>query len=524
MDKALKMGKASATGSFQLLIGVASSTIIMAIGTIILARLLAPDDYGLYTVALIPSTLINLFRDWGVNSAMTKYIANLRATDRESETCDVVTAGVIFELATGLGLALFSFLLASFFASVLQRPASSLFISIISISILGGSLWAAAQSSFVGYERMELSSLTLICQSIIKTIIGPILVMFGFGVLGAVVGYTLSFLAEGIIGIVILYFVVYRNLRKVKESRFELSKTLKQMLRYGVPLSISSFMGGILGQVFSFMMASYANNSIIGNYQAAVNFTVLLTFFTIPIGTVLFPAFAKLDPKNERELLRTVFASSVKYAAILLVPATMAVMVLSAPMVNTLFGEQYAYAPFLLTLNVMGNLLSVVGNLSLGSFLSGLGETKMLMKLSILTLGVGVPIAFLLVPTMGIVGVIIGNILSGVPSLIWGLHWIWKHYGVKIEFKSSTKILVASSLAAITSFLIVEFIHTGYLIELVVGAAVFITTYILGAPIIGAISKSDMDVLRTMFSGLGFISKIVNAILAVGERAARIRG
>ena len=47
MDKALDMGKTSATGSFHLLIGVAGSTIIMFIGTFILATLLPVADVGL---------------------------------------------------------------------------------------------------------------------------------------------------------------------------------------------------------------------------------------------------------------------------------------------------------------------------------------------------------------------------------------------------------------------------------------------------------------------------------------------
>jgi len=57
------MGRKSATGSLQLFIGVAASTIIMAIGTIILARLITQEEYGLYTVALIPSATATLFRD-----------------------------------------------------------------------------------------------------------------------------------------------------------------------------------------------------------------------------------------------------------------------------------------------------------------------------------------------------------------------------------------------------------------------------------------------------------------------------
>ena len=72
MEKAFEMGKTSATGSVQLLIGVATSTIILALGAIILGNLLTQDQYGLYAIALAPSTLIILFRDWGINSAMTK--------------------------------------------------------------------------------------------------------------------------------------------------------------------------------------------------------------------------------------------------------------------------------------------------------------------------------------------------------------------------------------------------------------------------------------------------------------------
>lgn len=67
MDRALEIGKSSTAGSFYLLIGVASSTIIMSIGTLVLAGLLPAKDVGLYNFAFIPSTLIGFFRDWGVN-------------------------------------------------------------------------------------------------------------------------------------------------------------------------------------------------------------------------------------------------------------------------------------------------------------------------------------------------------------------------------------------------------------------------------------------------------------------------
>lgn len=519
MEKAFEMGKSSATGSLHLLIGVVTSTVIMAVGSIILTRLMSPAEYGLYGVALIPSYMIVLFRDWGVNSAMTRFIANFKAANKDTETRDIILAGLAFEAATGLILSFLSFFSANYIAStIFHRPESAFFISIVSVTIFSGSLLTAVQSSFIGFEKMGLNSLTLICQSIVKAVSGPLLFILGYSVLGAVMGYTLSFLAAAIMSLIILYFGLFRPLRSPKSGKPQISKTLKAMMKYGVPLSLSSLLTGLLIQFYSFVMVSFATDVMIGNYQAAVNFSVLLTFFTIPISTVLFPAFAKLDPNKEPELLKTIFASSTKYTSMLLIPATMAIMVLSGPLISTLFGERYSNAPFFLTLYVIGNLFCVLGNISLGSLLSGLGETKIAMKQSILTLFVGLPLGFLLIPSFGILGVIIAIILSSLPSMSWGLYWVWKHYQVKPDFKSSAKIIAASTTAAIMAFASVAFLHFSESIRLTIGITVFLAIYIFSAPMIGAITLYDINNLRTMLSGLGAISKILNLPLILVEK------
>ena len=524
MEKALEMGKTSATGSFRLLIGVATSTIIMALAAIILGRLMTVDEYGLYGIVLIPSTMMNLFRDWGINSAMTRYIANLRAANKEEEIHDLLLAGLTFEVAVGLALSFLSLLLANFIAStVFQRPESASFIAIVSVSIVSGSLLTASQSVFVGFERMELNSFTLICQSIVKVAIAPVLVLLGYGVLGAVIGYTLSFFGAGIIGLTTFYLVLFRPLRRKRIGNSNIRKALKTMLSYGVPLSISSILGSILAQIYAFMMPSFANNTMIGNYQTAANFAVLLTFFTFPIGTVLFPAFAKLDPQKEHELVKTIFASSIKYASILLVPATMFVVALSGPMIGTLYGEKYVFGPFFLTIAVVGNLFVVIGSLSQNGLLSGLGETRMLMKQSIIAIVVGLPLGFFLIPTLGITGLIIANIFAGVPGLLWVLYWIWKHYKARADFHSSARILLASGIAAFVTYLPTYFLSAANWTKLVIGLIIFLTVYVFGAPVVGAVSLTDINNLRTMFSGMGFISKIINIILKAAEKAAQIR-
>ena len=523
MEKAFKMGKVSVTGSFHLFIGKSMSTIIMAIGTIILGRIMLPTEYGLYTISLVPSVTISLFDDWGITVAMSKYIAQYKAINKDADIHDIIAAGLTFKVATGLALSLLSLFLANFIATtIFNRPETTPLITLASIAILSQSLLNAAQSNFIGFERMKLTSFTLICQSIIKSTVSPLLVLVGYGAIGAVLGYTFSFLVAAILGLTMLYFLLFKNLKKSSPRRTDKIKTLKTMLRYGVPSSISTILGGFLTQFYAFLMVFYCSDVMIGNYQIALNFALLLTFFTFPIATVLFPAFSKLDPQKEPQLLKTVFTSSVKYTAMLLVPVTAAVMVLSKPMISTLFGEQYVYAPLFLTLYVIVNLFSGFGKLSVGTLLLGLGETRTLMKLSLLTLLIGLPLAFLLIPNLGIIGVILGTLFSGIPSMFLGLHWIWKHYKVTADWGSSAKIFVASTIAAATTYLSLNFLNTVEWLNLIAGGIVFLTAYILVAPSIGAIIQDDITNLRAMLSGLGFISTIANLPLGVAEKVAEI--
>ncbi len=527
----MHMGKSSATGSFQLLIGVVGSTVIMAVGTFVLAMLLSDAELGLYGVALIPSSMINFFRDWGVNASMTQQIASLKASNRDAEIQGVIVSGVVFEVVSGTVLALLCFGLAGFLASALQRPEVATLISIMALSIFLGAVLAAASAVFIGYERMSINSFTTIFQAIIKTGVGPFLVILGYGVLGAVIASAVSVGAAGVVGIVMVYFMFYRHLSKLKIGRSDIFKNIKSMLKFGIPLTVANLVVGVLPQVFAFTMALYASDVMMGNYYAATYFAVLATFISIPIATALFPAFAKLKPKEEPELLKTVFASSVKYASVLLVPATLIIMSLATPIVYTLFGAKFPHAPLFLAISSIINLYAVVGNLSLGTLLTGIGETKQLMKQNLLSLAVGLPLAYLMVSAFGaiggaayaVIGGILGILISNLPALIWGLFWIWKNYHVKADFKISAKILAASTLAAVVTYVFLGVFNAAAWMMLTVGFVLFIVVYLVSAPLIGAVNQADVNNFRSMFAGLGVVSKLLEIPLKFVEQTLKLR-
>ncbi len=567
MDKALEMGKSSATGSFHLLLGVAGSTIIMAIGTLILNGLLPPEGVGLYGLAIVPSAMINFFRDWGINSALTKQIASLRGTGKDSEIHDIIVSGVVFEIISGAVLSVVCFALAWPLALIISPQGISpqdvsnlsVYISVMSLSIFAGAITAAASGIFVGYERMKLSSFTQILQAIVKTALGPLLVVLGFGVLGAISAATVSIAVGGAISILIVYFVLFRPLQKCKTGKCDVKATLKPMLAYGLPLTAATIVVGVLPQVFILTMGTFAGRGdlaagnpfgwMIGNYFAAVNFSILLTFVSIPVATALFPVFSKLNPESEPKLVKTVFASSVKYTSLLLVPATLLLITLATPLVNTLFPKdgilqslfvvgaapKFPYAPLFLVLSVLVNLFVLIGNVSLGTFQTGVGQTRQLMKQSLLSLAFGLPLAYGLVAlfysfggasgeaaaSYAVIGGIIGGLVASLPGTLWAIVWAWKKYRVKADFGISAKILVASVIASIAAYGVISFLSLPYWILLVAGFVVFVIVYLVAAPLLGAVNSMDIENFKSMFSGMGIVSKILHLPLLLMRKLCR---
>ncbi len=544
-DKALQMGKSSTTGSFFLLIGLVASTVIMALGTLILAGLLSDSELGLYGIVLIPSTTIAFFRDLGVNSAMTQQIASLRASNKNDEIHDVVLSGLIFEIISGLLLSLACFAIAQPLAIILNRPEASPLIALMSISIFASAIVSASSSIFVGFEKMKLNSFAQVLQAIIKTALGPLLVFLGFSVFGAVVGTIVSVAVGGLAGILLVYFVLFRPLHKSKVEKCNVKHTLTPMLKYGIPLTLSNIVVGVLPQIFAFFMALYASNSIMGNYYAATYFSVIVTFISFPISTALFPAFAKLKPENEPELVKTVFASSVKYTAIFLVPTTMLLITLATPLVNTLFPQdgilqslfvigaepKFPYAPLYLAASSIVNLFVLFGNVSLATFQTGIGKTKQIMKQSILSLVISLPFSFFIITYLGnyggeflvVIGGIIAVMVSTIPGMVWGLIWLWKNYHAKADFKSSGKIFTASLTASIVTYAFLAVFTAPYWILLVVGALIFLTVYLVSAPLIGAINRVDIDNLKLMTSGLGILSKFLEIPFLIMRKICKER-
>ena len=104
------------------------------------------------------------------------------------------------------------------------------------------------------------------------------------------------------------------------------------------------------------------------------------------------------------------------------------------------------------------------------------------------------------------------------PGILVSLWWINKHYKATIDWKSSIKIIVASGLSGILTYLVTSQIDLVGWITLIIGSIVFLTSYVIIAPLIGAINYIDIQNLKAMLTSLGPLATLINPLLIPIEK------
>lgn len=521
MSNVADIAKVSAKGSFHMLWGLVVSTLISAVGTIFIARIMGSDQYGLFTIVLSIPSLVAVILHLGLTSALVRFTAKFRAENRLIELRSVFASAIIFELVLGIILSVSSFFAADFIAGTFyNRPEIVPLIQLASLSILSGGLIAISAAVFTGMEKMYLNSTMVVMQSIIKTVIIIVLVIFGFGVSGATIGYVTASSIAGLIGILFVVLIYKKLPAPLITQKLEIKSYTQTMLAYGLPISFSNIIINLKSQFFIFLLPIYymMDNSLIGNYNIANTFVVLITLFVTPITTMLLPAFSKLDYNKDQTALKSAFKFSVKYSTMFVVPVTALVMCLSEPAVSTLFGETYNSAALFVSLLAIQYLYIAFGKFNNANLINSQGDTSFNFKLTLITAVIGFPMGYLLIMNFGIIGLIATLLTCVVPQTFLSLRFIKNKYMASIDWVSSVKILFSSGVTAFLTYVLVSLLSLASWLELIIGVLFFVVVFMFVTLLSRTVSRYDLINLREITSGFGFISKSIKWILNLIEK------
>ena len=502
----------SARGTFFLATGNTIFLIISVITVFIVPRLLGAELYGVYTLSLTIPSLFLLFVDFGLNQALTHFSASLHSKDQTGRLAKILQHGILFK--TVIAIIIFSvvFLFSDHLAKyILNRPDYGVYIRLSSLGMIFQSLFNTTRSIFVGLDHTGYSAIAITIQALVKTILSSLLVYLGFGVVGAITGYVMGYVIAAIVSVGYLIIKLYKPLLTGKDEN-DAVKPLKSMLSYGLPLYLSDLILGLSSQLQMVILAIFSLDTAIGNFKASLNFIALPTILTKAVIMSLLPAFSKLHKDSEKS--KTFFTLANKYTAMLIIPVTTMLIILSEELVQIIYGASYQSAPFLLSLSAIPFFLVGLGSFTLGSFFNGLGETKVTFKTTIVSFVVFAVLAPLLTKTYNIPGLIIALTFSTLIETILSAYVAKTRFQVQPDYNNMIHIFLVAFTSALPVLLIVHFFPLPTILTLIFSGLAYLFTYITLIPIVRIVDKPELENIIKLTHNIRFLKSLVKPMIA----------
>jgi O-antigen/teichoic acid export membrane protein len=505
----MHIAKQSARGSAILFAGNLVATGIAAVSSIVVARLLGPDNFGLFSLALVTPSLLQLLTHFGTRSAVTRYVAQYVSLGDVERARRFSQSAMIFSIGAGALLAVVNYLASGWVASVLfQRPVLQPYIALASIYLFGQSIVLAVIATATGWNAMGQASFANVLQAALKGTISPLLIIFGFGVTGAVLGHSLSFIIGGVLSAGLLFFT---KVKFVRERFSYLVEDTRELIRFGFPLFLGGLLAGLSTFYVTVLLAIVANNTVVGYYQAATNLVVPASLLSAATASALYPAFTSLHVTKADT--GQAFAMSVKYVSYLIGPVLFFLAAASNELMYVVYGSSFIAGSQYLFLLALANAPILIGQNVIGSFFNGIGRPR----LSFYATGAAAVVLFGAAPLLGVsigldvTGLILALFASNLSLTALGLYLVHRRKLGATGWRAALATLAASMVAFGTCLALPSIGHE--IIMLGVKIVLFSGIYLTLAPLFGAVDEIDVERLAESIREVSVLRSLTSPFL-----------
>lgn len=372
-----------------------SSQVVSFIVSIVLARLLLPEQYGLIAITMIFVTLSEVFVTSGLGTALIQ-----KSEYDEIEFSTMFWASVAFSFL----LYVILFLLAPYVSMLMHTPDLTIVLRILGLRLpisAMNSIQQAYVSQQMIFKKFFFSTLS---GTIFSGVVGLAMAYSGFGV-WSLVGQNLSMT---IVNTVVLHYLIPWR------PRFHFSgNAFKSLYGFSWRTMMTSFIGTFFEQLRSFLIGRYYTPVDLAFANRGEQFPMVISGnISTTVQSVLFPAFSHL--KNDPILVR----NAVQKALILgsfIVTGLMAILAGTADtLVTVILTDKWIDSVPYLQWSCLGQCFAILSMINLQT-ISALGRADITLGLEFIKkpfwfviLIIGVMISPL--------AVIAGNALYGIIS------------------------------------------------------------------------------------------------------------
>ena len=371
-----QMGEALSSGMRWSAISTVGREVTRLIFTVLLARIIGPEPFGIVAQAMVYIGVVGLLLDQGFSSALIQ---------RRRLEKDLPGAVVTVNLMIGAVLSLATLAVAPLWADFMSTPQLTLVLAVLAPGLLIRAVAITPRALLLREMAFRKIGIADVGSALVGGVLGVIVAGLG-GSYWALVVQTLS--TDVLLAVLLLLLGAGRwpNLRL-------------RVLRLIVGFSGRAFAAGLLinsvsRNIDSLLIGRYLGPEPLAFYGLANRLLLLpVRLVSTTIGGVLFPAFSRLA--GDLGTLRTELARATRVIAVLALPAMALVSAAAPQLILVLFGQEWQPAVPIVQVLALTGALQTIYQPTTAPLMLGLGHARLNLRYAWLTT---------LVSTVGIVG------------------------------------------------------------------------------------------------------------------------
>ncbi|KPL17742.1 MAG: hypothetical protein AMJ93_14660 [Anaerolineae bacterium SM23_84] len=379
--------------------GTAVNIVFLFLETMVAARLLDTDSYGIYTLLVVVIGFLVVAVDLGFKTAVTQLIAS---GDRSRQAA-LASSALVFRVLviTVVSVVIWTgrdFLLLLDPSERLLQYAACVPMMLVVASL--DELFLAIHQGFQTYHHMAvaeiLRSVLRLCLSI------AFLTALNLGVMAFVYAWTISFGLSA--------FYLYLFLPTQKRFFFQ-GFALREMLRFGFPLQGNRFLWLVSSRVDTVLLGALVGPTAVAHYAIAARIPTALHRLFQSYIAVYFPTMAALLAEGQRKRAGRMLNSSLRLVSFAVALVALTAVVFSQEIVTLLFSEKYAASSPVFGLLMIALHMMVLANL-MGYTLTSAGFPGRSFGANAIQTTLAVLADWVLIPLLGFVGPACASLIS----------------------------------------------------------------------------------------------------------------
>lgn len=441
----------------QLGIQVASFT-----KSIILARILTPEDFGIFGIAILIVSILQTFSQFGTSAALI-HKQDISTDDLNNAWTIQVIRGILF--ATIL-------LLVAPLAS--EYYAEKMFLWIMISMALTVLIQGFTNIGLVVFQKqIDFRKIfTINIMSLVSDIILSISIAVAFqSVLALSVG-----LLVGAVSTTILSFIVHPYRPKLHFN----FQGYKALLSYGKWVWFGQIIVFLITEGDDVLVAQMMGPVSLGYYRMAYFISNLpATQLTNTVGQVTFSAFSNV--KFDTQQLRDIFYKTVEHLAYLTIPLSFGIYLLVPDFVVAVLGEKWSAVIPIAQILVFWGALRSIGSTT-GPLFQAIGKPNLVSFVGLAQIFVILAFIFPLQSYFGLSGVAFAIVISGIvvlPISFATTHRLIKLKLVKLLLILSKPIICSAIMFWVLSILKLHYFNVASIFEIFLLSLIGLILYVL---------------------------------------------